>query len=284
MPNRKALYLILLALTIIVSILAGIIYYSQKQNLKVVFLDVGQGDAILILQGSKQILIDGGPDGQRVLEKLGEHIPFWDRNIEIVIATHPDQDHIDGLVDVMKTYKVNEIMDNSETTDSQIYKKYLETIQEKNIPRLLGKAGMDIELDDGAQLNIVSPGDQLDNNSKDTNLDSIVTKLTYGGSSFLFTGDLPTVKEDELIKNNVDLSARILKVAHHGSKYATSDAFLDIVRPQEAVISVGKNNRYGHPAQEILERLKSKNIRISRTDEVGDVSYDCVREDCFLAN
>jgi competence protein ComEC len=288
MPNQKRLYFILLFLFIICLILAGIIFSSQKQELTVNFLDVGQGDAILISEGSKQVLIDGGPNGQVLLEKLGKYIPFWDRNIEVVIATHPDQDHIDGLIDAMKTYNIGEVIDNSEDSDSQVYKKYLETISEKNISRLKGKLGMNIKISNDAKLEILNPGDTLDNNQKDTNADSIIAKLTYGENNFLFTGDFPIEKESELIslgtgsgsKSPIGLlepvaGLRVLKVAHHGSKYATGDEFLEKVAPKDAVISVGKNNRYGHPAQETLDRLNAKGIRILRTDERGDVRYNC---------
>ncbi|MFA6047565.1 MAG: ComEC/Rec2 family competence protein [Parcubacteria group bacterium] len=274
MPNRKALYLILLTLAIIAAILAGIIWYQQKQEMKVVFFDVGQGDSILIEQGSNQILIDGGPDGKKVMEKLGEYVPFWDRNIEVVIATHPDEDHIDGLIDVMENYNIGEIIDNGADVDSQVYKKYQDVISQKNINRIEGKSGMEIKLADNTKLSILSPdGTQDKNNPKDTNLSSIVSKLTFGENSFLFTGDFPTEGEQDLFSKNIDLRARVLKVAHHGSKYATSDEFLDKVNPQEAVISVGKNNRYGHPAEDVISRLEAHKINIKRTDVSGDIEY-----------
>lgn len=275
MSNRKALYLILLTLAIIAAILAGIIWYQQKEETKVVFFDVGQGDAILIERGSNQILIDGGPDGKRVMEKLGEYVPFWDRQIEIVIATHPDEDHIDGLVDVMENYRIGEVIDNGVETDTQIYKKYKEVIATKNIDHIEGKTGMEIKLADNTKLEILSPdGTQDKNNPKDTNISSIVSKLVSGDNSFLFTGDLTTEGEQILLSKNSGLRSRVLKVAHHGSKYATSDNFLNKVQPQEAVISVGKNNRYGHPAGEVLDRLSAHKIIIKRTDEAGDVGYD----------
>lgn len=275
MPNRKALYLILLTLAILVAILGGVIWYQQKEELKVVFFDVGQGDSILIQQGNKQILIDGGPDGKRVMEKLGEYVPFWDREIEIVIATHPDEDHIDGLIDVMENYNIGEVIDVGVEVDTQVYKKYREVITQKNISHLEGKIGMEIQLADNTKLEIISPdGTQDKNNPKDTNITSVVSRLTSGDNSFLFTGDLTTEGEQILMNKNYNLRSRVLKVAHHGSKYATSDEFLNTVSPQEAVISVGKNNRYGHPSTEVLDRLNTHKIMIKRTDEIGDVEYD----------
>lgn len=281
MSNRKSLYVILLFLSILCLILAGIIFHSRKQELTVNFLDVGQGDAILIQEGSKQILIDGGPNGQVLLEKLGKYVPFWDRNIEVIIATHPDQDHIDGLIDAMNAYGVSEVIDNSAESDSQVYKKYLETIGEKNIPRIKGQAGMNIKINDTANLEILYPGEILENNPKDTNADSIVAKLTYGENSFLFTGDLSDKKEKELAGKNVDLKSDVLKVSHHGSKYATTLEFLEKVAPRDAVISVGKNNRYGHPAKEVLDRILTRGINIIRTDEAGDIIYSCGNLESF---
>ncbi|HRY82284.1 MAG TPA: ComEC/Rec2 family competence protein [Candidatus Moranbacteria bacterium] len=288
MFSKKYLYFLLTFLLIISLILAGIIFYSQNQKLKVVFFDVGQGDAILISKGDNQILIDGGPSGKIEMEKLGKYIPFWDRKIELIIATHPDQDHIGGLISAMENYKIGKVIDNGVENDSQVYKKYLEIIANKNIERLKGKRGMNIKMKD-ADLKILYPNYVLENpptgGSKDTNTDSLVAKLNYGENSFLFTGDFPTEKDQDIFNSGADLSANVLRVAHHGSKYATSEEFLSEVSPTEAIISVGKNNSYGHPAPEILDRLKAKNINILRTDEVGDIEYDCENQfSCQIAN
>ncbi|MFA6160127.1 MAG: ComEC/Rec2 family competence protein [Parcubacteria group bacterium] len=274
MFHKKHIYFFLIFLFAISLILAGVIWHSQNQKIKIIFFDVGQGDAIMISLGQNQILIDGGPSGQKEMEKLGKYIPFWDRKIEIVIATHPDQDHIGGLIDVMKNYKIGKIIDNSVENDSRVYKNYLEIIENKKIERLKGKEGMNIKIKD-ANLEILYPNSVLQNNPKDTNSDSIVAKLTYGQNSFLFTGDFPIEKEFALISSSLDLNSRVLKVSHHGSKNATSQEFLNKVSPIDAIISVGKNNSYGHPAGELLERLKAKKINILRTDEKGDIEYIC---------
>ncbi|PIP27995.1 MAG: hypothetical protein COX29_03530 [Candidatus Moranbacteria bacterium CG23_combo_of_CG06-09_8_20_14_all_35_22] len=288
MFSKKYSYFILLFLLAISLILAGIIYNSQSRKLKIVFFDVGQGDAIMLSQGQNQILIDGGPSGKIELEKLGRHIPFWDRKIEIVIATHPDQDHIGGLIDVMKNYEIGKVIDNSVQSDSQVYKNYLEIIKNKNIKRLKGKAGINIKIKD-ADLEILYPNAVLENppagGPKNTNTDSLVAKLVYSESSFLFMGDLPIEKENDFINKNLDLKTQVLKVSHHGSKNATSEEFLDKIIPADAIISVGKNNRYGHPAGELLERLKARKINILRTDEKGDIEYICENKlSCQMAN
>ncbi|MFA7319322.1 MAG: ComEC/Rec2 family competence protein [Parcubacteria group bacterium] len=273
MKHKKYIYILIAGLLALSLILAAIIFSSRNQKLKVIFLDVGQGDAILIEKGTNQILIDGGASSQKELEELGKYIPFWDREIETVIVTHPDQDHIGGLIGVLKSYRVCSEVDNFADGDSEAYKNYLQLISDKKIERLRGEGGMNIKLDD-ATLSLLYPGTDLVNNSKDTNADSIVAKLTTGQNIFLFTGDFPTTQDARIFASGVDLSATVLKVAHHGSKYATSDEFLDRVKPREAIISVGANNRYGHPAPEVLDKLKARGILIKRTDQVGDIVYN----------
>ena len=137
-----------------------------------------------------------------------------------------------------------------------------------------GLAGVKIKLAD-AELDVLHPQEAPNTVVKDTNLYSIVTKLVFGQNSFLFTGDLTSDEEAKLIQNNTDLSAKVLKVGHHGSKYSSSNEFLDKVNPQDTIISVGKNNRFGHPAPEALERIRSHAINIFRTDEMGDIEYIC---------
>lgn len=283
MRYRKLTYILILALFVISLILAGIIWHEQDKTLKVIFLDVGQGDAILIEQGSNQILIDGGPNGQVLMEKLGKYIPFWDRNIEVVLATHPDQDHIEGLAEAMKNYKIDSLVETEAQTDSQIYKKFEETIAQKNIQKIEGRLGVKIKLTD-AEMELLGPGEEIPPEVlKETNPFSLVSKLSFGQNSFLFTGDLPNEEELALISNGLDLNSRVLKVGHHGSKYSTSNEFLDTVKPLDAIISVGKNNHYGHPAPETLERLAAKGAQIYRTDETGDIEYDCqINDACQL--
>lgn len=186
------------------------------------------------------------------------------------------------------------MVDNGVSSNTAIYKKFKDEIAQNKINEIEGKAGMEIDLADDAKLSILSPdGTQDKNNPQDTNISSIVSKLTYKNHSVLFTGDFTTEGEMALlgeppaklpngtavagistIVQPMDLRADILKVAHHGSRYSTSDDFLNAVEPAEAVISVGKDNRYGHPALEILDRLKAHKITIKRTDQAGDIEYD----------
>lgn len=285
MKKTKCIFLIILfALALI---FASAIAYSKNSELKVIFLDVGQGDAALIMQGNKQVLIDGGPDGQALMEKLGKYIPFWDRRIELVVATHPDQDHIQGLVDVLEKYQVGSVMETFVQSNSQIYKKYKDLLEQKNINIAEARLGAGAELDENAKLEIIGPlAETADGNKEDTNSESVISKLVFGENTFLLTGDAPIKEEKELLSTAEDLSADILKVAHHGSKYSTSEDFLARVKPKEAIISVGKNNRFGHPSPEILERLEKDKIKIIRTDESGDIIFKCPNfaEDCLLVS
>lgn len=277
--RKNKIILLFLAVGFLTAIALGlVIYFSNSNELKITFLDVGQGDAILISQGSDQILIDGGPNGDVLLDKLGKYMPFWDRKIELVLATHPDQDHIEGLIEAMKYYAVGVVADNSFESETQVYKKYKDIIQEKNIKKINARKNLDIKLGNGGGIKILSPREDAVLTEKDTNGGSIVAKLTYGNGSFLLTGDLPAEIEDKLVAENADLKSNVLKVAHHGSKYSTGEEFLGKVDSKVAIISVGKNNRFGHPAPETLSRLENKHIKIIRTDQTGDISYLCKKE------
>jgi competence protein ComEC len=279
MRNKKLIYILIFALFAIGLILAGIIGLGRNQELKIIFLDVGQGDAILIEQGGNQILIDGGPSEQVLMEKLGRFIPFWDRKIETLIATHPDKDHIAGLMAVMKNYQVGTIINSRVPQESEISQEFEKLISQEKITEIAGEPGLKVSWPNGASLKIVEA-----KIAKDTNQGSVVARLNFGENSFLFTGDITENEEKDLMAKIPDsLAADFLKVAHHGSKYATSTEFLDSVKPKEAIISVGKNNRYGHPTAEVLGRLEERGINILRTDQSGDIIYNCpgIEDDCF---
>jgi competence protein ComEC len=275
MINRKLYYGILAGLLALALILGGIIYFNNhSKELKIIFLDVGQGDAVLISQGSKQILIDGGRDGKLLLEKLGKYIPFWDREIEVVVATHPDQDHIGGLISVLRSYRIDAVIKTNDQSESQTFKTFSDEVNKTQI--IEAKKGVAIKLSDEAEAEVVYPITSIENsNAENSNDNSVIVKLNFGENRFLFMSDLPSAKENEIGKNS-DLRADILKVSHHGSKYATGDEFLTAVAPQKAVISVGKNNMYGHPNQEVLDRLKNHNVEVLRTDKRGDIIFSCL--------
>lgn len=276
MRNRKIIYSILIFLSFLVFILSIIIVNIKNDSLEIAFLDVGQGDAILISNGSHQLLIDGGRNGKILLEKIGTYIPFWDRKIELIVATHPDQDHISGLIDVMRLYEVKSVLETNAQNDSQTYQKWEESVKQENSERIEAKNGVKISFPNGVIVEVLYPFESLPNEiSNDGNAKSVVLKLSYGENTFLFTGDLPTEQEKELIAKYQDLHVQVLKISHHGSKYATSNEFLSAIKPQDAIISVGKNNTYGHPNQEVVNRLFEHKISIFRTDEMRDIIYEC---------
>lgn len=250
---------------------AFVIEISKPQELEVTFFDVGQGDSIFIVTPSgQQVLIDGGPSSA-VLAKLGKEMPFFDRSIDLVIMTHPDPDHLSGLVEVLKSYRVGLVAEPEVLAETEIYKEWRKEVREKLITEAFLTEGKTIKLSGGIDIEILSPSSQYKNNS-DTNLNSIMAKLVFEKESFLFTGDIPSSVEKEVVKEeSASLDSNVLKVSHHGSKTSSSDAFLEAVSPKIAVIQVGKDNKYGHPHQEVLERLQRYGIRVLRTDENGNI-------------
>jgi competence protein ComEC len=271
--KRKFNYFILIAL------LAGAFYtwlavFKQAPDniLKVHFFDVGQGDSIFIeTPQGKQVLIDGGPD-KMILEKLGETMPFYDRSIDLVILTHPDADHITGLAEVLKFYQIDHILSSGFEKDTAVYHKWRGLIEEKDIPLTLARNGQQIFLEKGIVMKILWPEQSLMNSMvKNANDASVVGQLIYGQIEILLTGDIEKNIEQYLVTHLPagGLESDIFKAPHHGSKTSTSYNFLKAVNPQIAVISVGLDNRYGHPHKDILERLKY--ISVYRTDLMGDV-------------
>jgi len=271
----KKFILRLIGLLSAIVILVGISFYQffeESKALEVDFLDVGQGDAILIKTPDHQrILIDGGPTST-VVEKLGEHLPFYDKKIDLVILTHPHADHLDGLVEVLKRYEVEKILSTGVTHTTPDYLAWLEEIKKQNVPMEIVVAGQTIDFGSGVKMEFFYPKEDLTGKSMENlNNTSVVSKLIFGQTSFLFTGDAETEVEDELIGGGVNLKADVLKVAHHGSRNATSQNFLEKVQPKFAVISVGADNQFGHPNAMTVKRLENIGAEILRTDKDGDI-------------
>ncbi len=256
----------------------GLVHF-QANEVKVVFLSVGQGDAILIQSGRQQVLIDGGREGRTLLGALGREIPFYDRTIEVMIATHPDADHIGGFPGLLERYRVDQFIGTGATGKSDDFELLKRTLERKNISQTTpGRLGTSIELAQGGKLTLLYPRTLPLPEDMETNEGSIVARFDFGETSFLFTGDLA---DEETVLPHIE-PVDVLKVAHHGSRSSTSDVWLDLVRPQEAVISVGKNS-YGHPHGDVMDRLKIRNIAAYRTDELGSITYRCLVEQnlCF---
>lgn len=246
-------------------------------KLHVSFLDIGQGDAILIqTPGHQKILIDGGPDPQKINLELSKKLPFWDRTIDLVIATQPQADHITGLVEVLRRYKVKQVLEPGVHYDSSIYQEWLNIIEDKQINCEIARAGQLIEPGNGITLEVINPPPELfQGTSHDVDNNGLVTRLSYGKVSFLFTADIRLEAELELIGQRANLQSTVLKVAHHGSKTSTSAQFLAAVDPRIAVISAGANNTFGHPSPEVVTELINRlgEDKIYRTDIHGTIEF-----------
>ncbi|MDO8622965.1 MAG: MBL fold metallo-hydrolase [archaeon] len=247
---------------------------AEGDNLKVNFLNIGQGDSVFIETPQlHQIIIDGGPYST-VLEKLQKLMPFYDKTIDVVILTHPDKDHLEGLLEVLQRYKIDYILWTGIVRDGDLYQKWislLEKSEKKGTKIIKAKLNQEIKAGD-VVIDTLHPFEDLTdkefgNKDNDT---GIISRLIFGKNTFLFTGDISSKVEKELVSKEIYLKSDVLKVAHHGSKYSTSDEFLKMVEPKIAVISVGKNS-YGHPTSEVLQRLKIFGIHILRTDKDEDV-------------
>ncbi len=244
---------------LILAVLASVAAAAMPDDeLHVSFLNVGQGDAILIWKGNQQVLIDGGPSPQTLAQELGESMPFWDRTIELVILTHPHSDHLAGLVEVLERYQVERVLYPDLADSSPLYQEWLELISEKDIQYTLAQAGQQIDLGDGVMIEVLNPPRPLlVGTESDLDNNSLVLHLSLGRVSFLLTADISWEIEFRLIGQQANLASTVLKVAHHGSSTSTTLEFLAAVNPQVAVISVGENP-FGHPNDEVLARLEEK--------------------------
>lgn len=267
-------YYISVFLCIVTLTLVYCVYASRTPSLlRVSFLDVGQGDAIFIQSPSgAQVLIDGGATKQ-VLEKLHNVMPLFDRSIDIVIATHPDTDHIGGLTDVIERFSIGLFVDPGARNESGVQDILNKKITEHNILYRLAQRGDTYDLGSGAQLTILFPFSDV--SKVESNAGSIVARLTYGSSSFLFTGDAPAQTEYILAAiDGKNIQSDVLKLGHHGSNTSSSYVFLQVVKPKWSIVSAGKKNTYGHPNQEVVERVLKFKSEILDTRTSGTIIFE----------
>jgi competence protein ComEC len=283
--NRKLLGIVVGILFFIVLVFEFITWKNDKLDiLEVSFLNVGQGDATLVSYlGRYQMLIDGGPDGRKLLEELGKQMPVMDKKIEVVVLTHPDLDHLAGLIDVAKKYEIGVFLDNGAKAETEIFEELEEVLAQKSIRREVLIEKSEISFGEQLNFNVFNPV-QKDSNNKDRNEDSIVLRMDFGINSFLFMGDASSQIEKEMLAGKANVDVDWLKVGHHGSKNSTSEEFLTATSPKTAVISVGAKNRYKHPAVEVLELLAKTKAVLLRTDELGTVEIFCrvPKEECSV--
>jgi competence protein ComEC len=272
--NLPLIFLLILAI-LTSAVWYAVFYFESHKGLQVIFFDVGQGDSILIQHnGSTQVLIDGGPD-DRVLSKLGRELPFWDRSLDALILTHPDKDHIAGLVEVLRRYKIDLVLWTGVLHSNTEYQEWIKLLKEKKIPVAIVYTGKRLKIGEGIYLDVLAPFENLNAQSvTKLNDTSMVAKLQQGHTSILFMGDASKTVEHRLLFQSYGvLDSDILKIGHHGSKTSTSEKFLEAVSPEMAVISAGRKNRYGHPHQEVLDRLTQFGSNVFRTDEKGDIRF-----------
>jgi len=312
MRTSRSKIIIAVGATILIALWSSVSFnggFNGVKTLRVYFFDVGQGDAALIVTPEgKDILVDGGP-GSALSSELGRVLPFYDREIELMIATHNHSDHIEGLIDILRRYKVDRLMWNGSPHDSNVYKTMMQEAQAHSVPQTIASAEH-FEIEPGVSMDILWPsaptstsqisgadasvgatgtpshaGIWFDNpddrvsardvtEKDDQNSHSIVFILHYGASDFLFTGDAEVDVEQELLKEGKYTPVEVLKVSHHGSKTASSKEMLALTHPQYGVIMVGRKNKYGHPHNVTLRRLETAGVQVFRTDQEGTVEIE----------
>lgn len=242
------------------------------RELSVSFLDVGQGDAILITSPSGvTMLIDGGAD-KSVLRELGTHLSFFDRTIDVVVATHPDADHIGGLVDVLSRYHVGTFIESGVENDTSVTAALEQAVEREGAARILARHGTRLMLGAGSYADILYPN--RDVSQIETNAGSIIMRVVYGDKEFMLTGDAPKAIEGLLVSRyGGALESNVLKAGHHGSKTSSNEYFVQAVAPQYVVYSRGCDNRYGHPAEEVVTLFQRLEIPSLDTCEEGTITF-----------
>ncbi|MBI2979500.1 MAG: DNA internalization-related competence protein ComEC/Rec2 [Chloroflexi bacterium] len=270
---------------LVVAILVVVVAVTMPDdNLHVSFLDVGQGSAVLIQKGSQQVLVDGGPSPQALTVALGKKMPFWDRTIDLLVLTHHHADHITGQIEVLNRYKVGQVLSANLTDESPLYTEWLSLIEEKDIKYVTARAGQQINFGE-AVIEVLNPQIPLfSGTDSDIDNNGVVLHVRMGKVSFLLTADIMWEAEFDLIARRVSLASTVLEVAHHGSATSTTAEFLAMVSPRLAVISVGKDNSFGHPSQEVVDRLKEKlgQEKIYYTSENGTIEFITNRQKLWV--
>jgi competence protein ComEC len=256
-PMRHRLLLAGIGVPALVMAFSGVAMLrpSPPQRLRVTVLDVGQGDSILIqAPDGRDVLVDGGP-GRAVLRGLGDELPWDDRSIELMVLTHPQADHMTGLLDVLDLYDVKQVMAGPGVQASAGYDAWKQAVQDEGAPLAIARQGMSIDLGDGARLDVLGP-DATEATDAELNNTGAVLRVSWGSVSFLLTADIEAKAEQALIADGVDLHATVLKVPHHGSDTSSTAAFLAAVQPEVSAVSAGVNNAFGHPRPDVVARLQ----------------------------
>lgn len=243
---------------------------NQSPQSFMAFLEVGQGDATYIRTTTgADVFIDGGPD-RTVLERTSEVMQPFDATIETLILTHPDADHITGVVELVKRYDVQQIVTTALLATKPLHLELLELIQQNDIQHVIVSAGDIIQLDQAMYCTVLYPALDTPLMALETNDTSLVLQCDFNSTAVLLTGDMSSLVEKELVQNGGLTDVDLLKVPHHGSKSASTAEFLAATTPELCIIEVGRNNQYGHPHQEVMDRLQQY-CQIRRTDQAGTI-------------
>lgn len=263
-------------------ILFGYVLFTRHDEfLHVYFLNVGQGDGMYIrTSDGYDMVLDTGPD-LLVLHELGKVLPFYDHTINLLVITHPDADHITGAIEIMRRYSVEHVLVSGKIVGTPQYAAFEEEIHKQQLDVIYARAGSDI-LFGNAHIKVFYPRNDEDAEDENVNDTSVVLHFEYGDVAFLFTGDASEAVEKEIMAYENNLKSTVIKLGHHGSKNSSSIEFLRAVSPEVAVIQSGESNRFGHPHQETLERMKSLSIPYLRNDEHDTIHFRCNVTQCFF--
>jgi beta-lactamase superfamily II metal-dependent hydrolase len=246
---------------------------TLPKKLHVTFFDVGQGDSILIQTPSgHEVLIDGGATSL-VVKKLSKKMGYFDKHLDVMIATHDDADHITGLIPVLAHFEVDTIITSPLSGHTGVSAELTKHIDDEHADVHVARKGEVIDFGDGVVAHILYPSKNLHVKESETNDASVSLVITYGEESVLLTGDLPTTHEGELFGGALPRGITVYKAGHHGSKYSSGEQLLSYIRPEYAVISAGKDNKYGHPNPEALERLTTYSKEIISTIDKGTITF-----------
>ncbi len=283
--KQKKRVIIALILIINLVLICFWLFIDIKRQLEVIFLDIGQGDSVLIKAPHGQnILIDGGPDNS-VVKALGKELKWWDRTIDLLIVSHPDNDHIGGTIPVLERYKVLKVLHTGIKHSTPVYEEWKVIVQDKKIKNLIAKNEQIINLSKACHLNIIYPDKSIyESEFKVVNNSSIVTKLTCKNKKFLFAGDIEEETEKYLINKKINLKADVFKASHHGSDTSNAEDFLNLVKPEIVVIQVGHENNFGHPSLRVLKRLERLGAKVYRNDQDGVIKLQVINGKVLKVN
>lgn len=272
---RERPRLLVLSIVVLADILMFAAFLPRTRGvLTVAFLDVGQGDAVFIeAPNGNQLLYDAGPPSGAALRALANVMPLWDRSIDVAVLSHPDLDHVGGFPEVFKRYEIQLVLEPGVSSDNGAHQAAMDALRDEGSAHFLARKGMTIDLGGGVLADVLYP--DRDMTGMDTNAASIVLRIRYGDRSILLSGDLPkNIEEYEAAVHGEGLSSDVLKLGHHGSRTSSSEAWLRVVRPEVAVISAGRENRYGHPHEEVLALLDRLGIPFVGTWSEGSIMFE----------